>query len=293
MKILGFLFLALILAAPLGAARVEGPDGLVIEEVVADELSWIERLFGTGALAIATDKATYKPGEAVVLDIAVPVPCNTRTVTFGVRGPDGKETTLDLSPQLRGACSTYRFTARIVAPNTVGTHTMFVVMRDQNGLELYREQAALVIQTTTTCPTGYCSSWENGQVIENGRMQSMTCYHYAANTCAQTIYKQDRIVCNSGYENVGSRCVPKTAAPVCGDGVVNGQEVCDTGFQNGACPASCSLTCTRNTCAAQPVPVDPAPPAPPAGGDGVAAWWLVGGAGVALLAGSWYVGRKK
>ncbi|TXH01138.1 MAG: hypothetical protein E6R05_06030 [Candidatus Moraniibacteriota bacterium] len=35
---------------------------------------------------------------------------------------------------------------------------------------------------------------------------------------------------------------------VCGDGVQEGVEECDTGVARGACPATCSNTCTNNTC---------------------------------------------
>jgi hypothetical protein len=39
--------------------------------------------------------------------------------------------------------------------------------------------------------------------------------------------------------------------PVCGNGVTEGTEQCDLGGSNGACPSTCSATCTNNACAAQ------------------------------------------
>lgn len=37
-------------------------------------------------------------------------------------------------------------------------------------------------------------------------------------------------------------------APVCGDGKARGSEACDLGSANGACPATCSKTCSINDC---------------------------------------------
>lgn len=42
------------------------------------------------------------------------------------------------------------------------------------------------------------------------------------------------------------QCALRTA--VCGDGVTATGEACDNGSNNGACPASCSTTCTVNSC---------------------------------------------
>ncbi len=39
------------------------------------------------------------------------------------------------------------------------------------------------------------------------------------------------------------------AVPVCGNGVVESGEACDLGALNGACPATCSSSCTNNNCA--------------------------------------------
>ncbi|MBM3233312.1 hypothetical protein FJZ18_04060 [Candidatus Pacearchaeota archaeon] len=37
-------------------------------------------------------------------------------------------------------------------------------------------------------------------------------------------------------------------APVCGNGVEEGNEACDSGASNGACPKGCSASCTLNAC---------------------------------------------
>lgn len=38
-------------------------------------------------------------------------------------------------------------------------------------------------------------------------------------------------------------------SPVCGNGAVESGEQCDTGGSNGSCPATCSTSCTTNSCA--------------------------------------------
>ena len=45
--------------------------------------------------------------------------------------------------------------------------------------------------------------------------------------------------------NGAGGCVPP---PVCGNGVVESGEACDAGASNGSCPASCSSSCTVNSC---------------------------------------------
>lgn len=50
----------------------------------------------------------------------------------------------------------------------------------------------------------------------------------------------------------------------CGDGVVNGSEQCDSGLSNGICPATCSASCTTNSCGggggSGPADTDTTPP---------------------------------
>lgn len=43
-------------------------------------------------------------------------------------------------------------------------------------------------------------------------------------------------------------CADIPCPPVCGNSVVESGEQCDTGGARGACPATCSLSCTTNTC---------------------------------------------
>jgi parallel beta-helix repeat protein len=38
------------------------------------------------------------------------------------------------------------------------------------------------------------------------------------------------------------------SAPICGNGVIERAEVCDSGSSNGICPATCSSSCTKNSC---------------------------------------------
>lgn len=52
---------------------------------------------------------------------------------------------------------------------------------------------------------------------------------------------------------VGANCnslppPPPPPAPVCGNGTMETGEACDSGSSNGLCPASCSNTCTLNSC---------------------------------------------
>jgi hypothetical protein len=50
----------------------------------------------------------------------------------------------------------------------------------------------------------------------------------------------------SVWDNPDSIIVPPST--VCGDGVKEGSEACDLGSGNGDCPATCSTSCTLNTC---------------------------------------------
>jgi len=51
--------------------------------------------------------------------------------------------------------------------------------------------------------------------------------------------------CGTGSCNSTGQCV---AGVVCGDGNTGGTEQCDNGASNGACPATCSSSCTLNNC---------------------------------------------
>src|SRR5258708_4404775 len=42
--------------------------------------------------------------------------------------------------------------------------------------------------------------------------------------------------------------VPLNDPAACGDGIVQGGEACDAGGSNGACPQTCSSSCTLNSC---------------------------------------------
>ena len=56
---------------------------------------------------------------------------------------------------------------------------------------------------------------------------------------------------------------PPGSGSVCGDGVVNSGEQCDTGVNNGLCPRTCSYACTNNTCSGStPTPGPGATPTP-------------------------------
>ncbi len=51
----------------------------------------------------------------------------------------------------------------------------------------------------------------------------------------------------------GGNCF--NAAAVCGNGILEGSEVCDNGASNGACPAACSTSCTTNAACAKTLTV--------------------------------------
>ncbi len=71
--------------------------------------------------------------------------------------------------------------------------------------------------------------------------------------------RYDILLCRPGLSTVDSDrdytcdACETTSAQVCGNGVREGTEVCDMGSSNGACPASCSPSCTTNSCSAGPI----------------------------------------
>lgn len=54
--------------------------------------------------------------------------------------------------------------------------------------------------------------------------------------------------CVSGTSWDESKCAVNPPPAVCGNGVVEGSESCDLGGGNGACPSTCSTSCTTNVC---------------------------------------------
>jgi hypothetical protein len=55
-------------------------------------------------------------------------------------------------------------------------------------------------------------------------------------------------ICASGTNWDGSKCAAISPPAVCGNGTKEGIEACDLGGANGACPSTCSTSCTVNTC---------------------------------------------
>jgi hypothetical protein len=50
----------------------------------------------------------------------------------------------------------------------------------------------------------------------------------------------------------GGGTTPPPPTQVCGNGIKEGTEQCDTGTNNGVCPKTCSTSCTTNTCTTPP-----------------------------------------
>jgi hypothetical protein len=64
----------------------------------------------------------------------------------------------------------------------------------------------------------------------------------------------DRVDMDGIYiKNLSGTTPPPPPTAVCGNGVKEGTEQCDTGTNNGVCPKTCSSTCTLNTCTQPPV----------------------------------------
>jgi len=53
---------------------------------------------------------------------------------------------------------------------------------------------------------------------------------------------------NAGSTTVERSVQVNVASPICGNGAREGSEQCDLGADNGACPKTCSATCTSNSC---------------------------------------------
>ncbi len=54
---------------------------------------------------------------------------------------------------------------------------------------------------------------------------------------------------SSGYSGGVVRSAPSACVAICGNGITEGSEQCDTGGARGVCPAACSNSCTTNVCA--------------------------------------------
>ncbi len=80
-----------------------------------------------------------------------------------------------------------------------------------------------------------------------------------SNSCPANLYSPAGTVCRASVNPVcdpaetcsgsGASCpADSNSCGVCGDGTVNPGEACDTGASRDSCPASCSLSCTLNSC---------------------------------------------
>jgi hypothetical protein len=83
-----------------------------------------------------------------------------------------------------------------------------------------------------------------------------TTYSSAGAKSVSVSSREQLAVCNV---NVTS---PPPPPPSCGNHTLDPGEQCDNGVENGACPATCSPSCTVNNCVGNPPP-QPPPPGPP------------------------------
>ena len=56
------------------------------------------------------------------------------------------------------------------------------------------------------------------------------------------------LLSGSVYASTQEASTNSSSEPVCGNGAVESGEQCDAGGSNGACPATCSASCTTNSC---------------------------------------------
>ena len=104
---------------------------------------------------------------------------------------------------------------------------------------------------------GGWSDWSQCSVSCGGGTQTRTCTNPSpANGGADCVGPSSQACntqsCGGGGDGGGGS--------VCGNGVIESGEQCDSGVNNGACPRDCSNSCTVNSCGSPP------PPPPPGGG---------------------------
>lgn len=95
------------------------------------------------------------------------------------------------------------------------------------------------------CSTGVTSS--TGTL---GAPVNYTCT--CTNVCGNGV-KEGTEQCDTGASRGScpatcSLACTNNSCPICGNGIVEGAEQCDTGGSRGSCPATCSLACTNNSC---------------------------------------------
>lgn len=271
MKRILMTMILLSLLAPMVLAGGATPtqSGTGSDAVSASRMHWWDQLF-----AIGFDSGRYDAGETVEATFGVTVPCDTQWVIFNVNTEDGQNIYYKDVSTLFDQCTTSNTEYRFTAPDASGDYEVTLTFYNGQSSIIFTDRAVFTVGTQD-CPYGYCTGWDRVERVTNGWLEQKTCYVVNQNTCAQTPIKENRIDCDSGYEQTGSSCVAQDGSASCGNGVREGNEDCDRGFNNGVCPNSCSASCEENTCGDESDDIDDGP----GGDDGKA------GIGLAVLFG--------
>ena len=100
----------------------------------------------------------------------------------------------------------------------------------------------------------------NGQIFNTENQCRNSCSGSCIHTSGQNIqscklffgapgtYNPTVTVRDSAGANRSDSCPVNVTGPVCGNGSIESGEQCDTGSSRGVCPATCSLSCTTNSC---------------------------------------------
>ncbi len=92
----------------------------------------------------------------------------------------------------------------------------------------------------TTASNYICNS-KGGQCTSSQRR----CNSNIAQLCVNSNW-QNQQTCTNGCNQQTGTC--NSQNPVCGNSIKEGTEQCDDGVNNGACPKTCSASCTSNSC---------------------------------------------
>jgi len=112
-----------------------------------------------------------------------------------------------------------------------------------------------ICNATGTC--SYCGNAvvDSGEGCDDGNANdSDACKNDCTlNICGDGIVRTGVEQCDDGNGNSNDNCKNNCQWNVCGDGVIKTSgsaplEQCDLGASNGACPSTCSATCTNDAC---------------------------------------------